>query len=253
MSRKKYTSEDREFEKEFKKSLSVSSYADQIIDKIYNGKEIDPNAVPNYGTGSSAVGGNETGSLFSIYDDANMLKTASRLGNLGISSILTPPGETPSVPAVPQVPQSPAVPQVPQSTQVPQKPQFKLSSNQFHAIKKYPALIEFLGTDKAESLVNEIAAKVNKYMIERVGYNSREVSKYAQSCTADRRNIKQYFVGENEEWACVVTASGPFRGDEAILYKPDTDKSFILRKVNDDYENITEQFNIIHEFANKEI
>ena len=118
MARKKYTSEDREFEKEFKKSLSVSSYKDEIIDKIYGGKEIDPNAVPNYGDGSGATGQNEAGSLFSIYDNDNMLKTASALGNLGISSILTP-GETPSVPGVPHVPQKV------------QKPQFKLSGNHF--------------------------------------------------------------------------------------------------------------------------
>jgi len=241
MSRKKYTSEDREFEKEFKKSLSVSSYKNEIIDKIYGGKEISPTVVPDYNSsGSSIVGQNETGSIFSIYDNDNMVKTASKLGHLGIASILTPPREILPTPDVSQDSKT-------------QKPQFKLSSNQYHAVQKYPALVEFLGTEKAESLVTEIAAKVNQYMVERIGYNSKEISpKYAQRCTSDNRNIKQYFVGENEEWACVVTASGPFRGDEAILYKSDTDKSFILRKINDNYENITEQFNIVHEFANKE-
>ena len=126
-----------------------------------------------------------------------------------------------------------------------------LSSNQVKALQKYPALIDVLGSDEGEKIVKEIAAKVTSLVVEKIGANTKQVNKFATSCIADRQNIKQYFVGENEEWACCVTASGPFRGDESIWFDPETDKAAILRASKDDYVNVSEGFNVIHEFAKK--
>ena len=127
-----------------------------------------------------------------------------------------------------------------------------LSENQVAALKKYPALIEVLGSSDGDKLVKEIVCKVNELMVEKIGANSQAASKFAKSCQVDRQNIKQFFVGENEDWVCCVTASGPFRGDEAIYYDPDKDKSAILRIVKDDFANVTGEFNVIHEFAKKD-
>lgn len=238
----KNRAEDQAFEQAFKKSISVSSYADEIIDKIYNNKEIPKNMVPDYSDGMGQVShGNESTSLFRLDDDMMFATAASTMGVNGLSAVL---GATQDM-TMPQPQNQPSIP-------MPSKPQFKISQNQYTALKKYPALVEFLGSEGGASLVKEIAAKVNEHMISKIGENSKEISKYAQVCVSDRQNIKQYFAGENKEWVCVVTASGPFRGDEAFFYKPENDESYILRKANDDYEDVTKLFNVIHEYAKSE-
>ena len=82
----------------------------------------------------------------------------------------------------------------------------------------------------------------------KIGENSQSVIKEAVACRSDRQNIKQYFQGSG--WVCCVTASGPFRGDEAIVYSRDKDISSILRKRADKFDlDVTDMFNIIHESA----
>jgi len=233
-------------EAEIQKSLQVTSYLDSIIDKVYNGKEITPDIVPNYQDPMAQMGksvASESDSPFHIDDGTMFHAAASSLGSSGISSLL----KNASV-DLPDPPKT-AVTQVSETSS---KPAFKMSANQYQALQKYPALIEFLGSPGGESLVKEIAGKVAEHMVNRIANNSKEISKYAQICVAEKQNIKQYFAGENNEWVCVVTASGPFRGDEAFFYKQDEDRAFIVRKISNKYEDITDQFNVIHEFADVE-
>lgn len=239
----KYTSEDRQLEQDIKKSLSITSYFDQMIDKIETGQDIQPGHVPNFGDGGASAGANESQSLYHLDSDTMYKTAASAIGGQGMSTALSNDAAVESLHAPQPTPQ-PAVHQA-------SKSQVKISRNQLTAIQKYPALIEFLGSEGGVVLVKEIAAKVNDFMIDKIGQNSKEISKFAQVCKADRQNIKQYFAGKDKEWVCVVTASGPFRGDEAFLYKQESDQAFILRKVNDDYVNVTNEFNMIHEFANR--
>lgn len=239
--RPKDTSEDREFVKQVQKSLSVTSYFDEILDKVYNDKDIDPNIVPDFGEETSKGSGfiNESDSPYRLDTTAIFHTAAKALGPDGMSSALDA--------TVPQVSTSNI-----SQPNVPLPPKRILSDNQIKALKKYPALIEFLGGEQGEAIVKEILGKVNKLMIESIGKNTKEISKHAQVCVAERQNIKQYFAGENNEWVCVVIASGPFRGDEAFLYKVAEDKSYILRKKGDDYEDASSAFNLVHEFAKKE-
>lgn len=238
----KFSSEDREFQQQFDKSLKVSSYMDEMIDKIYNNQDIPEGMVPNLGDGSTQIGNNESGSLFHLDDEMIWKTAANSLGHQGISAVIGSAVQ----PSLKQ--SSPA----PHSTHnlAENKRQFKISKHQFTALTKYPALIEFLGTDGGASLVKEIAAKVNEFMVKKIETNSKEISKHAQVCVTDRQNIKQYFAGDNKEWVCAVTASGPFRGDEAIFYHPEKDQAFVLRKIDNDYTDVTTGFNVIHEFAN---
>lgn len=220
---------DRKEEQEIENSLKVSSYLGDVINAIEGGSDVSADSFHNTKGGGKFA--NESSSLFQMDAEAELLKVAGLKGNL--STIIT------------------SSPNVDNVSKIPPKPQIKLSQNQIVAIKKYPALIDFLGTEGGRTLVKEIAVRVNEHMVTRIESNSKEISKFAQVCVPSNKNIKQYFVGPNEEWACVVTASGPFRGDEAILYKKEEDESFVLRKIGDEYENVTSQFNIVHELGEK--
>ena len=232
----RHGAEDREFKKQFDQSLSIGSYYDQILDKLYTGKDIQPGTVPNFADPDMRAASNESGTLYHLDEDAMFKVAAQSLG--GQTSVLL---KQANVIAPPDVPQVPRVAQGPQ-----------LTKNQYNALQKYPALIEFLGTEKGAAVVKEIAAKVNVHVVEKVGENTKKISKYAQVCVADRQNIKQYFAGEDNEWICVVTASGSFRGDEAFFYKPEEDRAYVLREVGDYYANVTKEFNVVHEFAVQE-
>lgn len=206
---------------ELKDSLKVSSYAPAIFDAITTGQSVEKGLVPNYGDPTAQMSGlgNESQSLFSVVDFMPEVEGIEK------SAAAMPP--------------------------VPSKNVFKISKNQTTALKKYPALIDLLGTPKGEELVKEIAAKVNQLSIVQIEANSKEACKYAKSCVSDKQNISCYFVGDNEAWACRVIASGPFRGDEAFYYDQAKDKALILRKKDEDYENVTAEFNVVHEFATK--
>lgn len=217
-------------------SLKVSSYEDKILDAFMSGST-NPNIhVPDFSTNKpmrkSASGfgvdhttSNEGGSLFSMFDHP-MFKTAGHE---------LPEGEMPTPQTVPA-----GIPA-----------QKYLSSNQIIAIKKYPALIDLLGTEQGDFIVKEIAAKVNQMSIQKIAENSKAVNSLCQGCVADKQNVKAFFVNETETKVCVITASGTFRGDEVFYYNFEKDNAQILRKNGEDYDNVTSSFNMIHEAKEK--
>ncbi len=138
---------------------------------------------------------------------------------------------------------------VDESISVPTSAGPTISSRQYVAIQKFPALVEFLGSDHGEQLAASLAEKVSSLMVTSIGDNAKKLSKFAHSCTVDKQNIKQYFVGENKSWACQVIANGPFRGDEAIYYNETEDKSYVLRLKGQQYEDVSQDFNVVHECA----
>ncbi len=247
--------EDRQFEKNFKDSLKVSSYMDEIYDKIVHGKTINKDMVPNLGDGMGQVSGNESTSLFPMTNEILFKTAASAIGEAGMTHAIQnnvwPDSANPAETFQSNPSQQP-VHQADQNQPQPQQQYPTLSKNQWTAVQKYPALVELLGTPQGEGIVKSITSQVNVAMVSKVGKNSQEISKFAQGCKADRQNMKQYFVGENESWVCCVIASGPFRGDEAIYYNYKTDTASVLRKVAEDYKNVTDQFNVVHEYADKE-
>ncbi len=220
----KYTEEDRQLQKQVSDSLKVSSYKDDIIDALVTGQKVKPN-VPNLSDGSPGEYSNESTSLFSIFD----------------SSIMGPVSDSPNTDQSLPIKTAQA------------KNINKISHNQDVALKKYPALIDFLGTPAGDSIVKEIASKINEIMVVKIHENTKAVSKYAGAYQVQKQNIKQFFTAPDESWACCVIASGPFRGDEAFFYNPETDKASILRKSGDDYINVTDEFNMIHESATEQI
>lgn len=223
------TREDRQEDKAIRDSLKVSSYTDEIFESLTTGQPVKTNIVPNYGDplASQRSKTNESGG-FSIFDmstviDANDVESAFQSEqnvNVGMTKQASSNAN-----------------------------QLKVSQNQLAALQKYPALIDLLGTDHGDSLVNEIVVGVNKMVVANIEQNTKDACTFTKGCQADRKNIKGYFVGEDEAWACVVIASGPFRGDEAFHFNPEKDQASILRKKGDDYENVTSQFNVVHEYS----
>ena len=238
MAKKKHNPrEDHEFKEQFDASLKVSSYTDQILDKLYNNKDIPKGMVPDLSTPGVKNAYSNEGSMLVT---ADLFQTAaSALGPTGLVSAMG--AEAPMLKTASKTP-----------INVPAKPRLNISSNQLNALKRYPALVEFLGGAEGEKLANQILLSVNVTLAEKISQNTKDVNKYAQSCEAQKQNIKAYFIGDNEAWVCCVIASGPFRGDEAFYYKPSEDRAYILRKVGTDYEDISSQFNLVHELAKKD-
>lgn len=129
------------------------------------------------------------------------------------------------------------------------QPGLPVSRSQAMALKKYPTLIEFLGRPEGEKIAKRIAGDMNLLIADMVAANSKEANVHAIACKAEKQNLKQYFQGEG--WLCRVTASGPFRGDEAIYYHREKDAACILRRAEVDgqvrYSDISTNFNIIYE------
>ena len=50
-----------------------------------------------------------------------------------------------------------------------------------------------------------------------------------------------------------MTASGPFRGNEAFFFKEDEDKAFVLRRSGERYVDVSEDFNIVHDYRLSEV
>lgn len=137
----------------------------------------------------------------------------------------------------------------------PEKPRIKLSQNQITALKKFPSLIDFIGSKNGEKIALGILEKINSIVVEDIENNTKKINKHAQACIAEKQNIKAIFASENEDWICSVTASGPFNGNEAFYFDEKEEASYILRIAEndtEDIEDVSSQFNKIHEFSRKE-
>jgi hypothetical protein len=234
--RKETAAEARAAREEIENSLKVSSRMDEIFEAITQNKPIQTETEDYDNSGISRHGGvmSEGVSPFHM----NLADVVSQVGyDAGVLA-----AEDPVSNPYPYTKTASSQMNVPQSY---------LTDNQKTAIKKYPALIELLGTKAGDKLAQEIAGHVNGHVFKKVEANTREVCKTASGFSHNKRNIKQYFVGPNEEWVCCVTASGPFIGNEAIFYKEEKDEAYILRKDGDDYKNVTHEFNVVHEFEKR--
>lgn len=239
--KKRYSSDDREFQQEWEASLKVSSYADKVLEAMQTGSDVQEGIVPDYAEGGAGVSSdNESKSLFSMDYRKNdyMLQTAAAA--IGLQGMTNAPEQPMQKTAQTQTqPQQPA------------RPQLKLSQKQLRALKKFPALIEFLGGEQGDQIAKTVLAQVNRMVVKQVEANTKSVHKNIYACEATGQNIKTHFVGDDElgKWVCCVIASGPFRGDEAVFYKDAEDKAYVIRKMGDDWSNVSQDFNIVHEFA----
>lgn len=238
----KETREDREFARQFQESLKINK--DALISKLTGESSEITSSSEGTGIDASSLHNDpklveryrEKHPLFSVNKDAMYQAAANIIGVDGMSSAIDMENEE-----MEKGMTKTASKKVGSET--------KISRLQYVACQKFPALINFLGSEDGEKIAKEIMAKVNVIMVEKLGENAKQLSKFAHSCKADKQNIKQFYVGENEEWACQVIASGPFRGDEAIFYDREHDISAVLRKNRDDWDNVSDLFNIIHEYA----
>lgn len=236
----KKTAEDVAFEKEFKDSLKVDE--DAFLQSVISGQQVETSK-PYYG-GTPQQLGKSTLNEGSVAPENHLDVFASIAGTVGqegiAAAIAHNPGLTnPGLTKFANTGES-AMPQLPENLQY-------ISPRQAHALEKFPALIEFLGMDDGEEIAKEISAKVNEMMVVKIGENAKGLSKFAKSCVVDKQNMKQYYVGPDQSWVCEVIASGPFRGDEALYYDPEQDKSFILRGKNN--TDVSSDFNLIHQYA----
>lgn len=239
MAKKKNPREDQAFRDEIEASLKVSSYADHILDKLLYNKEIPKGMVPDLSTPGVKNAYSNEGSMLGT---ADLFQTAA--GALGADGLVTAMDSSPLLKT--------AAVNKPAQPVAPAKPKLHVSANQLNALKRYPALVEFLGGPDGEKLANQILLTVNLTLADKISVNTKAVNKYAQGCKAEKQNIKAYFVGEDDEWVCCVIASGPFRGDEAFYYKLAEDKSFVLRKIGNEYHDVSSEFNVIHELVRKD-
>ncbi len=130
-----------------------------------------------------------------------------------------------------------------------ERPRFQMSQNQANAIKKYGAIVEFLGSEKGEKIASKVLEEINSLIVEQIEKNSQEANEYARDCIASKKNFNQYFQGPG--WVCKVAANGPFTGSEAIFYHRDSDRSFVLKRIATSekisYRDISGSFNIVHD------
>jgi hypothetical protein len=235
--------EDAHLRKEIEDSLKVSSYKDAIIDAIMNKTPVQA-SVPQYGDGPTHAMSNESSALPGCSMDMDYM-TDVAMRSLGVGSVASAVASNPSMVKTASTEQT-------EQREEDRKPQFSISARQYRAIQKYPALVELLGSDDGEKIVNSIASRVTELIVNKIGNNSKQINKHAQACVADKQNIKQFFVGNNKEWVCCVIASGPFRGDEAIYFNKDKGRSAVIRPTGNRYEDVSAQFNVVHEYAETE-
>lgn len=230
---------------EINKSLVVSSYLDNVFDALQHGGQVKTD-VPDHSDGRNQSFGNETGALFSLVESGALFDaSAGALSQEGMAAAMNDvwaPKE--GLPYANKVASSNSATAEKRLNNVP-----SISRTMYIACQRYPALIEILGSDDGDKVAQIILSRVNELMVDKIGANTQEIDihKTAKLCKADKQNIKQYFVGENDEWICTITASGPFRGNEAFYYDAEKDDARILRKNNGDYKDVTQQFNMIHE------
>jgi len=236
--------EDAYVEAEFKKATTVNK--DALFDNLVSGTPI-----PEAGGSGGGVGGSNESALLpgmSMGDNSQVFNAMYKTAQ-GVSSLHEHPELLENAAA--HIATNPGQVAKPEQTA---GPQYKISARQLYACQKFPALVSFLGTEKGENLAKEIAGKVNELLVENLGENAKAIGKFAHSCVADRQNIKQFYIGDNNAWVCQVVANGPFRGDEAIYYNEKDDKSYVLRLRGKEYEDVSDHFNVIHErAANKEV
>lgn len=237
-SRKKETPAERAERLEIVKSLKTSTYlTDSFWENIHSGAK-QKFHVPNYKKGVNLEGKAEHMDLEGFYKTASNNMTHEEL-DAAMQDVHVPrEGDDPTFTGHPLPAQS-------QSAQN----KFRVSPNQASAIKKYPILVEFLGKPGGEKIAKKINSEMNLIMADLVHENSKEANEYAVLCKADKQNLREYFIGNG--WACRVTASGPFRGDEVIYYSRKKDLACVLRKSNVDgeihYADVSAQFNVIYE------
>ena len=253
--RRTETSAERAECEEIEKSLKTSSYlTDDFWENIHSGIKPQKSYVPNYkqptkgemlsGTSQSRVAESDGlhMDLEGFYKTASDGMSPDQLHNAMQDAYPTKEGEQSTF-----VAGSP-LPNIPPPSQI-NTNRVGLSKNQAMAIKKYPVLVEFLGRDGGEKIAKKISGEMNLVMAEIVHENSKEANENAIMCKADKQNLREYFVGDG--WACRVTASGPFRGDEVIYYHRAKDLACVLRKSETDegvkYSDVSDQFNVIYE------
>ena len=238
MIRSKMTQEERREAKDIEDSLKVSSYADKILQSMKTGQPIDPDnmGVPDYGKygGSNLEPQPVHMNMEEFFNTAATSMGDHEVGG-AISDAHRPRGDDGATFEQHSMPESRGP---------------KISQNQFNALQKYPSLIELLGQDEhGEKLAQKVLEDVRKILVDKIGSNGKDASDLAIVCVADRQNLKQYFRGDG--WVCRVIASGPFRGDEAIFYSKDHNKSMVLRKDSKgEYQDVSSNgFNVIGELA----
>lgn len=242
--RSNMTPEERAEINAVEKSLKVSSYLDEVLESIHSGKPARVN-VPNYGNSGASSASEPQG--FGMDMDGMYHDVASTLDEGQMKTAMTnahtprEDGETTFSHASSQASS--------QSTTQSSTPRFMVSKNQALAIKKFPSVVEFLGQPGGEKIAKRVREEMNIVLADNIQSNSKEANKFAVACKPDRQNLKQYFQGE--DWLCRVTASGPFRGDEAIYYNKDRDAASILRRSETDgqikYDDVSTGFNFTYE------
>lgn len=256
MSRHRWSPEDAGLHKEIEASTKIDQ--DALVAHFLHGVPL-----PSAGSSSSGVGGlssggpaNESGSLYSMDYRKNdyMLKTAAAaLGAEGIATALqNDPALLEKYGADDLMKLASQQEQAQGGVPMPNQPDPNaphVSSRQWKAIQKYPALVEFLGSPHGEKIASQIAEHVNSLMVHALDDNAKKLSKHAYSCEAVGKNLKQFYVNKEDGWVCQITANGPFRGDEAIYYNPDKDRPYVLRLKGKEYEDVSAIFNVVHEFA----
>jgi len=241
MERHTETQAERAEREEIERSLKTSTYlTDHFWESIHSGIKPTTPHVPNYQNPTQMEGESLHMDMNGFYKNAAGNMSAEDLHSAMQNAHTPREGDEPTFPGEPQG----GYP-LPQSNQ----PRHVLSQNQAVAVKKYPMLVEFLGRPEGDKIAKEISGHMNAVIADVVHANSKEANDSAVICKADKQNLREYFQGDG--WVCRVTASGPFRGDEAIYYSSDKDVARILRKSVHGgeirYADISEQFNIIYE------
>lgn len=250
--RRTLTQEDRMLENEIQRSTRVSSYLDNVFEALNTGNlEAAKANVPDYSDGRArqyrrGQGGgggglsHESGGL-SMDMEGLFQSSADALGERGVSSAMSD-----AMPARADGQATFSGSAQPKTAQQAPRAGAMVSENQFRAIRKYPQIVEFLGTERGTKVANKILGEINTLIADQIEKNSQLVNEHAVACVAQKQYLHQFFKGEG--WACKVTASGPFRGNEAFFFQQDEDKSFILRRVGDRYTDVSSEFNIVHDY-----
>jgi len=242
-SRRTLTAEERREFKEIEKTLKVSSYLDDVFEAIHAGGPPKVK-VPNFRQPTKGE------VLASVHSDTPLPCESESIMSMNLDELYQAGVDIGSIeesrPAADV--QQPLMKTASDNART-------ITQNQWKAIQKYPGVVEFLGQDHGEDLAKQITAQVNVALSEIIHSNSHEANANAVTCTADKQNLKQYFQGDN--WVCRVTASGPFRGDEAIVYSREKDVAGILRKSNSGdevkYTDVSSNFNVIFEASTVEV
>jgi hypothetical protein len=243
--RRTFNDEDRALREEIERSTKVSSYLDGVYEAVTTGNmNAAKSNVPNYGTGqNSGFVAHEVGGL-SMDMDGLFASSAEAIGEAGMEQAMAN--------AFPAREGQPTFSGQTKTAQRQSQPRAGtcVTENQYRAIKKYPQIVEFLGTEKGTKIANRVLSEINTLIAEQIAKNTQLVHDHAVDCVAQKQYLHQFFKGE--DWVCKVTASGPFRGSEAFYFKEDEDKSFILRRTGDRYVDVSSEFNIIHDYRTVE-